>query len=97
LPAPCFNQYNVAVWPSSPDFADVDLCLKMRHARYLIVYTPFAKLCCVQIFSRERADFSLEPLLQTAVMLSEVKSLCVVLTNELEAIRDFSPATAGSE
>ena len=25
--------------------ADVDLCLKMRHAGYLIVYTPFAKLC----------------------------------------------------
>jgi GT2 family glycosyltransferase len=28
-----------------PDsFADVDLCLKMRRAGYLIVYTPFAKL-----------------------------------------------------
>ena len=26
-------------------FADVDLCLKMRRAGYLIVYTPFAKLC----------------------------------------------------
>jgi hypothetical protein len=25
--------------------ADVDLCLKMRHAGLLIVYTPFAKLC----------------------------------------------------
>ena len=25
-------------------FADVDLCLKMRRAGYLIVYTPFAKL-----------------------------------------------------
>jgi glycosyltransferase involved in cell wall biosynthesis len=25
--------------------ADVDLCLKMRQASYLIVYTPFAKLC----------------------------------------------------
>jgi O-antigen biosynthesis protein len=25
--------------------ADVDLCLKMRRADYLIVYTPFAKLC----------------------------------------------------
>ena len=24
--------------------ADVDLCLKMRRAGYLIVYTPFAKL-----------------------------------------------------
>jgi GT2 family glycosyltransferase len=26
-------------------FADVDLCLKMRDAGYLIVYTPLAKLC----------------------------------------------------
>jgi glycosyltransferase involved in cell wall biosynthesis len=26
-------------------FADVDLCLKMRRAGHLIVYTPFAKLC----------------------------------------------------
>ena len=69
----------------------------MRRARNPIVYTPLAKLCCIQIFSRERADFSLEPLLQTAVMLSEAKSLCVALTNELEAIRDSSPATAGSE
>jgi GT2 family glycosyltransferase len=25
--------------------ADVDLCLKMRGAGYLIVYTPLAKLC----------------------------------------------------
>jgi GT2 family glycosyltransferase len=25
--------------------ADVDLCLKMRRAAYLIVYAPFAKLC----------------------------------------------------
>jgi O-antigen biosynthesis protein len=25
-------------------FADLDLCLKMRQAGYLIVYTPFAKL-----------------------------------------------------
>jgi GT2 family glycosyltransferase len=30
---------------SLPDaFADVDLCLKLRRASYLIVYTPFAKL-----------------------------------------------------
>ena len=26
--------------------ADVDLCLKIRRAGYLIVYTPLAKLCC---------------------------------------------------
>jgi GT2 family glycosyltransferase len=25
--------------------ADIDLCLKMRDAGYLIVYTPLAKLC----------------------------------------------------
>ena len=25
--------------------ADADLCLKMRRGGYLIVYTPFAKLC----------------------------------------------------
>ena len=72
--------------------ADVDLCLKMRRAGYLIVYTPFAKLCLHETqrdkmgggsetilrqrwlnvldcdpyynpnLSRERADFSLEPL-----------------------------------
>jgi GT2 family glycosyltransferase len=30
---------------SLPDgFADIDLCLKMRRAGYLVVYTPFAKL-----------------------------------------------------
>lgn len=29
----------------SVSFGDVDLCLKMRRAGYLIVYTPFAKLC----------------------------------------------------
>jgi GT2 family glycosyltransferase len=30
---------------SLPDsLADVDLCLKMRRAGYVIVYTPFAKL-----------------------------------------------------
>jgi len=27
------------------EFADIDLCLKMRRAGYLIVYTPLAKLC----------------------------------------------------
>jgi GT2 family glycosyltransferase len=29
----------------SGTLADVDLCLKIRHSGYLIVYTPFAKLC----------------------------------------------------
>ena len=29
----------------SHEFAEVDLCLKMRRAGYLIVYTPLAKLC----------------------------------------------------
>ena len=29
----------------SDAFAEVDLCLKMRRAGYLIVYTPLAKLC----------------------------------------------------
>jgi GT2 family glycosyltransferase len=28
----------------SEGLADIDLCLKMRRAGYLIVYTPFAKL-----------------------------------------------------
>ena len=29
----------------SDEFAPIDLCLKMRRAGYLIVYTPLAKLC----------------------------------------------------
>jgi cellulose synthase/poly-beta-1,6-N-acetylglucosamine synthase-like glycosyltransferase len=28
----------------SPEFADIDFCLKIRRAGYLIVYTPLAKL-----------------------------------------------------
>ena len=40
-------------------FNDVDFCLKLRHARYLIVYTPFAKLYHHESASRRRSR--LEP------------------------------------
>jgi GT2 family glycosyltransferase len=36
-------------------FSDVDLCLKMRRAGYLIVYTPFAKLYHHESASRQRS------------------------------------------
>ena len=29
----------------SPNLAEIDFCLKIRRAGYLIVYTPLAKLC----------------------------------------------------
>lgn len=45
-------------------FNDVDLCLKMRRAGYLIVYTPFAKLYHHENSTRRR---SVEPR-ETAVM-----------------------------
>jgi len=35
-------------------YNDVDLCLKMRRAGYLIVYTPFAKLYHHESASRRR-------------------------------------------
>ena len=35
-------------------FNDVDLCLKMRRAGYLIVYTPFAKLYHHESATRRR-------------------------------------------
>jgi GT2 family glycosyltransferase len=40
-------------------FADIDLCLKMRRAGYLIVYTPFARLYHHESASRRR---TVEPL-----------------------------------
>ena len=36
-------------------FSDVDLCLKLRRAGYLIVYTPFAKLYHHEFATRQRA------------------------------------------
>jgi GT2 family glycosyltransferase len=45
-------------------FNDVDLCLKMGQAGYLIVYTPFAKLYHDELASRRR---SVEPS-ETAVL-----------------------------
>ena len=41
-------------------FNDVDLCLKMRRAGYLIVYTPFAKLYHHESASRRRSGEPLE-------------------------------------
>jgi GT2 family glycosyltransferase len=41
-------------------FNDVDLCLKMRRAGYLIVYTPFAKLYHHESASRRRTIEALE-------------------------------------
>ena len=44
-------------------FADIDLCLKMRRAGYLIVYTPLAKLCWDAFIGRrhrheQRSDYA---------------------------------------
>ena len=41
-------------------FNDVDLCLKMRRAGYLIVYTPFAKLYHHESATRRRSVEALE-------------------------------------
>jgi GT2 family glycosyltransferase len=41
-------------------FNDVDLCLKMRRAGYLIVYTPFARLYHHESASRRRSFEALE-------------------------------------
>jgi GT2 family glycosyltransferase len=37
-------------------FADIDLCLKMRRAGYLIVYTPFAKLYLHEVLRDRNVD-----------------------------------------
>jgi GT2 family glycosyltransferase len=37
-------------------FADIDLCLKMRRAGYLIVYAPFAKLYRHEVLSDRKID-----------------------------------------
>jgi GT2 family glycosyltransferase len=41
----------------SESLADIDLCLKLRRADYLIVYTPFAKLYCHEPH-RDKVDAS---------------------------------------
>ena len=43
--------------------ADVDLCLKLRRAAYLIVYTPFAKLYCHEM-QRDKIDTGSETILR---------------------------------
>ena len=47
----------------SPEFAEIDLCLKMRRAGYLIVYTPFAKLCW-NAHAREQSDVTGEAIMR---------------------------------
>ncbi|MGC1321236.1 MAG: glycosyltransferase [Candidatus Udaeobacter sp.] len=47
----------------SNEFAEIDLCLKMRRAGYLIVYTPFAKLYW-NALAREKPDFTGEAIMR---------------------------------
>jgi len=47
----------------SHEFGEVDLCLKMRRAGYLIVYTPFAKLCW-NALTREKSDVTGEAVMR---------------------------------
>ena len=47
----------------SHEFAEIDLCLKMRRAGYLIVYTPFAKLYW-NALAREKPDFTGEAIMR---------------------------------
>ncbi len=46
----------------SHEFAEIDLCLKMRRSGYLIVYTPFAKLYW-NALARETPDFTGEAIM----------------------------------
>ena len=47
----------------SHEFAAIDLCLKMRRAGFLIVYTPFAKLYW-NTLAREKPDFTGEAIMR---------------------------------
>ena len=47
----------------SHEFAEIDLCLKMRRAGYLIVYTPFAKLYW-NALAREKPDLTGEAVMR---------------------------------
>ena len=47
----------------SHKFAEIDLCLKMRRAGYLIVYTPLAKLYW-NALAREKPDFTGEAIMR---------------------------------
>jgi GT2 family glycosyltransferase len=47
----------------SHDLADIDLCLKMRRAGYLIVYTPLAKLYW-NTLAREERDLTGEAIMR---------------------------------
>lgn len=47
----------------SRELAEIDLCLKMRRARYLIVYTPLAKLYW-NALAREKPDFTGESIMR---------------------------------
>ena len=52
-----FNRSADSTRHSLDEFAEIDLCLKMRRSGYLIVYAPFAKLYW-KALAREKPDFS---------------------------------------